>query len=313
MSKGLHCTVENRGLLRRKAPRNDKRRIFFFGLVVLIGCVSPPAKLPPQAPIRTLAEGEILAALDTYGQDLERLSASGTVRLRLPFEEAERSLDASLAASKPGRLRFSARDVFEKRMDLLSAGGEFFLLVNAPGEKKIFRGKAEEVSRRADFPLGPELIIESLGMGPIHRPDEARAIFEKYPETYVVTFVLPSESGVRLFKKVWMDRRTLRIVRMQTFLATGDIFADVFLDDFQSAGNIELARRIRIEWPFEGSFLDLKLRSLKANPALPEKLWEFQIPKGYEIVPVEGPTGSTGKVLPSREGNTSGDAATPPN
>ncbi len=254
---------------------------------ILAGCVGEPRKTLPAKPrFLSASDEEIIRILKSNQAGLKNIKTKVRVRLKVPGAKTAQDLDGLIAFEKPDHIRITCHDILEKRMDFVSDGKRFWLLVNAPGKKEIYKGSSE-ASRQEGFPFSAELLSEALGIGPINWPEESHYLIEKYPDAYAVLFLLKEKDRIRPLKRVWLDRRNLRISRLQVFTPSGEVFAEASLSDYQKVEDFEIPHSVRIEWPFEESFLELKTKDPSINSALPEKIWKFKVPAGFPVIDIE--------------------------
>jgi len=255
-------------------------------LAISQGCLREVKKKAlPKPAILSASDDEIIEMLRSNQKGLKNIKIKARARIKVPDAETALDLDGSIAVEKPHHIRLMCHDLLEKRMDLLSDGKEFWLLVNAPGIKKVYKGSSL-ASAKKQIPFGAELLIEALGVGRINWPEESLHIIEKYPDAYIVFFLLPEKGKLRPLKRVRLDRRNLRISGFEVFSANGRLFARTSLSDYREVGGFDIPHSVRIEWPFEESFIELKSEEMKVNRPLPEKIWQFKVPGGFPVIEI---------------------------
>lgn len=245
-----------------------------------------PAPPAPAAPVyRDASLDELVGKLNGGIEGLSTLKASLNARLTDGKTGKRQSFGGVIALARPGRLRVKAsKAMLPTLFDLLCDGPEVTLYV--PGDRSVYRG-----TRRGD--AGASLIPDTLVISEIlwGRPEPAGTIHVKEVRGphYVVHSVAQGSGRGRLLRSVHFDRSTLLPARYRYYDAGGHCVRDVSLEDYvaRGSGGIAVPGEIFISAPGRGSTLSLLLERVRVNTKLNEGLFNFSVPPGITVKPLE--------------------------
>ena len=188
--------------------------------------------------------------------------------------------------------------------DMAADGNEFRVYI--PAKRKFIVGRTtyHRPTKNALESLRPQHILDALLVPAIdtahpeyfleETTDDGR---QYYAINVLARRARSSHTPLALQRKIWFDRSTLDLARLELYDPAGKLLEDVHYADYQDFQGIRYPTRIRIERPVEDYRLAITI--LKANfndPIAPEK-FELKKPEGAELVELgEGsePPGSPG-------------------
>jgi hypothetical protein len=254
------------------------RRGAALALAVLAGCVRPP---PPDL---SRDPGDLLAQVRAAQEGLS--SCRGAARLSVSSPELSGSLDAWIAAERPGRLRVEIFDFFGNPAAVLVAGGGRFALLDTRAGT-LYRGDdtPENLARLLPVPLGArELARVVCGTVPLL---EGRAVTAE-PGDGVVLLEVAGEGG----------RQVLSVgegaaVKAAAYLpgARGGTAWKGAFSVFRHVGG----RRFPTEVELGGGGSEIGLRwkdDVEVNAAPEDALFRLELPRGareVELAPGTAP------------------------
>ena len=263
-----------------------------IAVLVAAGCVScatahsPSPAVPFRTP-RTATVDEVLAAYDGYCKGIETLSASGELEVRDLRANRTRRLGMRILAGRGGRLYVKGSVAVVTALELVSDGQRFWFQV--PSKKTVWTGETgadatpvegEGVPYRA---LRPEDVTASLLPEPLEVGGDEQIRLEADHEAFSISVSRAGERRGVVRRRVWLDRETLRPVRLRSYDDTGELERQTVLGAWADDG----PRRIEISRPAQGYQAVMDLEKVQRNPALPEKAFAPRTPQGYSVVEVK--------------------------
>ena len=216
--------------------------------------------------------------------------------------EEYHEVKAFLLAQRPAQVRVigQAPIVGTTIFDMVSDGETF--RVSIPSKNKFLVGAiaSERASSKPIENLRPHHLLDAL-LWPEIRKEES-VLFEEFNDEtarfYVLT-VLRGGYRTEILRKVWFNRTSLNVSRLQTYGPKGALVSDVHVADWQpvladqehsatSATNAVNAfpRAIRIDRPHDDYQLDLQIIKLSLNENIPSDRFTLEQPAGSELVRV---------------------------
>ncbi len=289
--------------MRKKSLAKEARiKVWVLLLSVLVaasGCAVrrttriQTSQLPP--PAREASVTELIGQLNA------RSAAIRTITATVDFEPTAGSVYSGvikeyhdvkgfILVEKPAMIRMigQAPIVRSNIFDMVSDGVEFRLYI--PPKRKFIVGKTDfrRPAKNALENLRPQHILDALLIPPID-PEREKPILEEAEEGahryYVVSVVEPGEDGsLELERKIWFDRASLEIVRLQLYAPGGVYLEDVRYTGYQDFGGVRYPARIQLARPIEDYRLAINILKATFNePISPEK-FELQKPDGADLV-----------------------------
>ena len=137
---------------------------------------------------------------------------------------------------------------------------------------------------------------------------EESVLFEEFNDETARSYVLTVLRGgyrTEILRKIWFDRSTLQVSRLQTFAPKGLLVSDVRYSDWQPVDPAQagtpvsgpvttFAHNIRIDRPHDDYRLDLQVTKIVLNSDVPAERFKLEQPSGSELVHVgEAEAGGT--------------------
>lgn len=180
---------------------------------------------------------------------------------------------------------------------VMASQGETFQIW-VPRENKYFTGKTdvELDSKDPFFNVRPQHILNGLLIERIPTDRRTERYFLEEDEDgqfkyYVLAIVEISNSAeIRLQRKLWIERSTMRLVRQQYYGPGGELTAHIRYNQPVDREGRLINTSLEIQRPHEGYSLHLEMQSdgIRINQALKEGIFEVSRPAGAQLVVVEG-------------------------
>jgi hypothetical protein len=250
--------------------RGSALNLFLFVLIIMMSMrlsalalaagLSACASAPGRGPVPpALAPDALLAALRTRAEAVRTVSAS--LSLRTEGLDPGGRCDAALAIAYPDRLRLKAWRGAFPLFDFALAGGAFE--VRLPREDRTIRGSLD------DAPSGPEdetrrrfyrILASVLASG---RRDEPSIVLVQEEEYRIDRLGVSRQS-------LWVDRRTLDVLRHRLEPVGGDAAEAVFDDYREAAPGIRWPHRIGVRGEGARPFaVSMRFHDVALNVPLP--------------------------------------------
>jgi outer membrane lipoprotein-sorting protein len=215
-----------------------------------------------------------------------------------------------ILAQRPATVRVigQAPVVAKNIFDMVSDGETFRIYIPS---KNAFLVGATSLARASKKPienLRPQHVVDSLFWPEIS--SDASVLFEQFdadPNRYYILTLLRQADGGKLeiARKVWFDRASLRVSRVQLYGAAGRLDSDVTYSDWQPVGAAPAAgsvpataqpsypRDVHIWRPQDDYKLEISILKLTVNEEISADRFELAQPAGSELVHVgEEPAGA---------------------
>lgn len=181
-----------------------------------------------------------------------------------------------------GQAPVIAKDIF----DMASDGQVFHIFI--PSKNEFIEGPADlrlagkhPIENLRPQHLFDALIWPAIGNDAPVLLEEADALPIHY---YVLTVATNGSQGWELQRKVWFDRASLQIARIQTYDAAGAVISDVQMKDWQPADAVDYPRHILIDRPIDEYRLDIAITQLTVNQAMSADRFQLAQPAGTQLV-----------------------------
>jgi outer membrane lipoprotein-sorting protein len=230
---------------------------------------------------------EVVAAYDGYCRGIETLSAAGDLDVRDLRAGKARTLGVRVVAARGGRLYVKGSVAVVTALEVISDGARFWFQV--PSKKTVWTGAAADSAPTAaqteDAPyyaLRPADVTSALLPEPLDPGPAETVVLEADRETFSLAVARLEGTRGPVRRRVWMDRQTLRPVRLRTYDERGDLRTEARLQSWTATG----PRRVDISRPLDGYEAAFTFDRVEANVPVPERAFQPRTPPGYEVVEV---------------------------
>jgi outer membrane lipoprotein-sorting protein len=252
-----------------------------------------PAALPPPA---------LEASVSELVEKVQTLSASvQTLNLTVDLEPTAGSIYSGvikeyhdvkgfILVQRPAliRLQGQAPVVRTNIFDMASNGEEFRVYI--PSKQKFIVGKTNlrRPAKNALENLRPQHILDALLIPPIdsaREKDFREEAEENGRRYYVMTFLAAyAEGELSLSRKVWFDRATLEIARLQFYGPGGAYLEDVRYSEYQDFEGVKYPSRIELSRPAEDYRLTITILKASFNQPIEQEKFELKKPDSAQLV-----------------------------
>ena len=240
------------------------------------------------APPRAATLDEVVAAYDGYCRGIETFSASGDLDVRDLRAGKARTLGVRVVAARGGRLYVKGSVAVVTALEVVSDGARFWFQV--PSKKTVWTGAAAEAAPTAaqteDAPyyaLRPADVTSALLPEVLDPGPGEVVLLEADRETFSLSLARLEGARGRVRRRVFLDRRSLRPVRLRSYDARGDLRTEARLGAWTASG----PGRVDISRPLDGYEAGFTFDRVETNTAVPERAFQPRTPPGYKVVEVE--------------------------
>src|SRR6202140_892930 len=271
--------------------------------------IKKATKIAPKAKpvIRDAGRDELLEKYNEIARGIKSVNA--TVDLK-PIAGSKYSgvieeyheVKAFLLAQRPAQIRMigQAPVVGTTIFDMASDGDTFRVYI--PSKTKFLVGSvaAERASNKPIENLRPHHLLDALLWSEVRK--EESVLFEEFNDEtarYYVLTVLRGGYQTEILRKIWFDRSTLEVARLQSFGPRGILLSDTRFSNWQpvdaaktapgaptSNSTQQFPRSIRIERPHDDYRLDLQIAKITLNDDIPLDRFKLDQPAGSDLIRV---------------------------
>jgi len=252
-----------------------------------------PSQLPP--PALEASAADLVAKVNARSEGIRTLVATvaleptaGSVYSGVIKEY--RDVRGFILLERPAMIRMlgQAPVVRTTIFDMVSDGQEFRLSI--PPKQKFIVGKTDfhRPAKNSLENLRPQHILAAL-LVPSIEPGREKYIFEEAEEAsrrYYVLSVLDAggEGELALRHKVWFDRTTLEVARLQLYGPQGTYIEDVRYAAYQDFQGVSYPARIEITRPIEDYRLAITIQKATFNQPIEAEQFDLKKPDNAELV-----------------------------
>ena len=252
-----------------------------------------PSQLPP--PALEASAADLVAKVNARSEAIRTLVATveleptaGSVYSGVIKEY--RDVRGFILLEKPAMIRMlgQAPVVRTTIFDMVSDGREFRLSI--PPKQKFIVGKTDfhRPAKNSLENLRPQHILDAL-LVPSIEPAREKYFFEEAEEAsrrYYVLSVLETggEAELALRRKVWFDRSTLEVARLQLYGPQGAYIEDVRYSGYQDFQGVSYPAHIEITRPIEDYRLAITIQKATFNQPIEAEKFELKKPDSAELV-----------------------------
>jgi len=261
------------------------------GLMLGAACApqrKPLGTGPPLVPLRQATAQEVLAAFNAYCNRLESLSASGHLNATDRRSGRTRRVSVRLVGRRGGELYLKGSVAVVTALELVSSGERFWLRL--PREKKIWTGSTsapEAVGQDADAPyraLRPRDLMSALLPEPLVTGPTRLLAFEADPRAFALLLMhTPAGQPAEVLRRVWLDRATLRLVRLNTYALGGELRSEAHFAGWRDG----FPHQVRVERLREGYSAAFEFDRLSINVPVPDRAFVPRLPENHTVIEVD--------------------------
>jgi hypothetical protein len=289
------------------------------------GCaVSRKTVVKPSGPpvvLQNASKQQLIELYDTQAQSIISMNAAVTMVLTAGSTysgviEQYHEVSGFILAQKPADVRVIGQvpvvgtDIF----DMVSDGETFHIFIPSKNKFIVGPAKLERPSQKPIENLRPQHLTGALFWNPI--PPDNPVLLEQASQGrssfYVLTVIhrvgpaaaTAAEADWEIARKIWFDRASLNVSRIQTYDSGGQLASDVGYSNWDAFGAKQYPRDISLNRPASDYSLELHIERMTLNQAISPDRFELKQPAGTELVRVGQPDS---EAQPSG-GNSSGGA-----
>jgi len=291
--------------------------------VLACGCavshktVVKPGNAPQK--LLTASKDDLIGRYNQQAQSVTSLNAGVSMKLTAGSAysgviEQYHEVNGFILAAKPASIRVigQAPVVSKNVFDMVSDGEMFHIYI--PSKNEFIEGP-DNLERQASKPienLRPQHLVDALLWTPI--TDGAPVLFEEASEGsdryYILTAIRDASatkeaaagsSDWEISRKVWFDRTTLQVSRVENFASGGRVASDVHYSNWLAASAsatptgetpaaaetgsaTTYARQISISRPSDDYQLQIEIKKLAVNEPLAADRFVLKQPPGTKLV-----------------------------
>jgi outer membrane lipoprotein-sorting protein len=269
--------------------------------VTACGCaISKKTVVPPThaGPVLDATKAELVEKYNRQAKAIQSLSARVTLKATAGSQysgmvEQYHEVNGFILAQRPAKIRVigQAPIVNKNIFDMVSDGETFRILI--PSKNTFITGPAK-FERPAAKPvenLRPQHLVDALFWNAIR--EDAPVILEESDvsggRAYILTLLhgTRSETSFEIESRIRFERTDLKISRIENFGAGGKLDSVVHYADWQTAGDAQFARDIRVERPRDDYQLAIGVTKVTVNEALTPEQFRLEQPPGAKLVEVD--------------------------
>jgi outer membrane lipoprotein-sorting protein len=275
----------------------------FYGFLVFIwigvlGCAS--SKNTSLKEIKTFKDyqevplAKLISLINTQAQSIYNLKSSIFIDFKSINTEKKQSIQARLAVERPDKvLLISFKELLPTFFTMVSDGTQFWLHI--PSKREVFIGKnhPRRLNTRQENPiysLRPYHLVDALLLEEINPEETSHLVYmEVVPGSYIINVGNRGEAGSGYYpqRRIFIEQKTLRIRRYQSFNEKSVLISDVTYDNYGKVEKIQFPYRVTIQRPWEGIEVTLIFREVEINTDLNPKMFTFSLPKDHKVVELE--------------------------
>lgn len=228
---------------------------------------------------------DALTAYDGYCKGIETMSASGDLEVRDTRKGKAQRLSIRIVAERGGRLYLKGSVAVVTALEVVADGRRFWFQL--PRRKTVWTGPAQaapkpdpehppyEALRPADVTAA--LLPEPLGPAP-----GQALVLEGDGRAVTLTLSTMSQGRGTAWRKVWLERESLRPVRARSYDEHGEVVSEASWGEFVDG----VPRRVALQRPADGYEASFRFDEQQLNVAVPRKAFVPRMPEGFKLIEV---------------------------
>ena len=232
---------------------------------------------------------ELISILEKRDAGIKTIRSLVRVEAKNKAMESAPSFDAVLLMEKPNNIRFQGLSPFGISMfDFVSTNGQ--MQVYLPTKNMAIVGPVELLNKipESKMPMKFNDFFEGLGTSAVYlKKPNVTALAEKLPEYYILYIGEKENSAGILKKKLWFNRRGLKVVREELFGKDGAMEMEILFDDYKKTNDISFPMQIRINKLRDNSYLKMNFKQIAFNSEIRPEDFKIEIGEGGEVKQLE--------------------------
>lgn len=264
-------------------------RFLIIFLIILTSCapkmIKPLEVIPPQE----ASLSELISILEKRDTDIKTIRSLVRVEAKNKAIESAPSFDAVLLMEKPNNIRFQGLSPFGVSMfDFVSTNGQMQIFL--PTKNMMIVGHVESLNKipESKMPMKFNDFFEGLGTSAAYlKKLNITVLLEKLPEYYILYIGEKENNNGILKKKIWFDRRGMKVVREELFGKDGVKEIEILFDDYKKTNDISFPMQIRINKLKDNSYLKMGFKQIAFNTEIRPEDFKIEIGEGVEVKRLE--------------------------
>ena len=258
-------------------------------LTLLLGLATAscaPARVGPVvpvAPVRSATLDEVLGAYDEYCSGIQTLSASGSLEVRDAHSGKSGKLGVRVVAARGGRLYIKGSVLVVTALEIVSNGDRFWFQV--PSKKTVWTGPnnlpsaAEGADNAPYYALRPRDVSNALLPEPLNPDPDDVLLLEADAQGFSLLLGRSKAGRGRVARRIWLDRDTLKPLRLREYDERGEVSSEVTLGLWQEG----TPRQVVVSRPREGYLATMSFDKVETNVSVPERAFVPRTPEDYKV------------------------------
>lgn len=264
-------------------------RYLIIFLIILASCapkmIKPSEVIQPQE----ASLSELISILEKRDTDIKTIRSLVRVEAKNKAIESAPSFDAVLLMEKPNNIRFQGLSPFGVSIfDFVSTNGQ--MQVYLPTKNMAIVGPVELLNKipESKMPMRFNDFFEGLGTSAVYlKKPNITVLAEKLPDYYILYIGEKENSSGILKKKIWFDRRGLKVAKEELFGKDSAKEIEILFDDYKKINDISFPMQIRINKLRNNSYLKMNFKQITFNTEIRPEDFKIEIGEGVEVKKLE--------------------------
>ncbi len=264
----------------------------------------------PPVVLQSASKQQLIELYDTQAKSITSMNATVTMVLTAGSAysgviEQYHEVSGFILAQKPADVRVIGQvpvvgtDIF----DMVSNGQTFHIFIPSKNEFIVGPAQLERASSKPIENLRPQHLTGALFWNPIPADDPVLLEQESQGRSsfYVLTVIhrvgpataTAAEADWEIARKIWFDRASLNISRIQTYDSDGQLASDIGYSQWNAFGKEQYPRDISLNRPASDYSLEIHIEKMTVNVSITPDRFVLKQPAGTELVRVGEATSQT--------------------
>jgi len=254
-------------------------------------------------PLQAATKQDLIARYNQEAAAVTSLNATVTMTLTAGSAytgviKQYHEINGFILAAKPASIRVlgQAPVVGTNIFDMVSDGETFHIFI--PSQHKFITGPAS-LQRQSAKPIEnmrPQHLVNAIFWEPIpaNTPILIEEAADEMARYYVLTVIRAASSAApsapeatsdwEIMKRIWFDRSDLNVARVQSYEPGGKLGSDVSYAGWGAFGDVHYSHQISLSRPDNDYKLQIGIKKVAFNEAVPAEKFVLQQPPGTELV-----------------------------